>query len=234
MFPFSRGLVHSFWAPNLWAIYLTLDKILAQLFRSILMLQSQTESTSTLKLLPNISPSFTLILIGIFILPVLYSVVRKNNFGLHICGCGLTFFMFGFHVHEKAITPYLNLLLVVLGIDNSLLNSAIFVNIINLTPLLIDPEEKVLKFVFAGIWVVIMMVQREDKKQEKYMSFEEKIQQGVILSGFAVLAFQEILFPFLKRPKIEFIPLMMNSFWAACCNLYFLIQIQFQILKNDH
>jgi hypothetical protein len=75
-----------------------------------------------------------------------------------ICGC--LFFLFGFHVHEKAITPYIGLLLVFLDDkdfknDNLYISPAIFINIINLLPLLINSNEKLLRMFLPLAWIVL-------------------------------------------------------------------------------
>jgi alpha-1,3-glucosyltransferase len=72
--------------------------------------------------------------------------------------CGCIFFLFGFHVHEKAITPYIGLLIVFLSSDEEnkgFLDCAIFVNIISLLPLLISPNEKILRIALPLLWISI-------------------------------------------------------------------------------
>ena len=55
LFPFGRGLVHEYWAPNFWALYFLADKILAAIatkFSAPGLRVSEGNPNTTLKFLP--------------------------------------------------------------------------------------------------------------------------------------------------------------------------------------
>jgi alpha-1,3-glucosyltransferase len=107
MFPWGRGLTNFIWAPNVWAIYKSLDLIATVAVKII----SSGGSTKGLNLLtdraifPNITPvvTFLLLLIGICFLGIFIWKSKKNQFCECLCLSGLIFFMVAWHVHEKAI-----------------------------------------------------------------------------------------------------------------------------------
>ncbi|KAK6637289.1 hypothetical protein RUM44_007703 [Polyplax serrata] len=114
LFPFKRGLCHAYWAPNFWALYNTLDKVLAVSFQK-LGFSVVTNSTMTKGLVqdidhavfPNVPPKVTFILTLVTILPCLVKLWRWPGNPLHFIRClvicALSSFLFGWHVHEKAI-----------------------------------------------------------------------------------------------------------------------------------
>lgn len=114
-----------------------------------------------LKVLPQISPLCTTVLVLLFTVPLLIKFANHGvRFNRLVFLCGCLFFLFGFHVHEKAIAPYVGLLLVFLreGEERrsySYIASAIFVNIVNLLPLLIDSNEKLLRLALPLLWIGI-------------------------------------------------------------------------------
>lgn len=125
--------------------------------------QLDNNTNTTLKFLPEVTPLVTISIILIVLLPVLYRACRislnrsanstnESSFPLLVGICGLIFFIFGFHVHEKAITSYISLLLLFCP-NIRLLNAATFVNIVNLLPLLIDPAERTLSILFCLLTV---------------------------------------------------------------------------------
>lgn len=109
LFPFKRGLVHAYWAPNVWAIYMFIDLLLARVFGVRSAIPTATSglvgSTSTL-VLPDVPPLITLILTIATMLPLLEKVWKKptkETFLFALVPVSLCSFLFGWHVHEKAI-----------------------------------------------------------------------------------------------------------------------------------
>ncbi|XP_062514437.1 probable dolichyl pyrophosphate Glc1Man9GlcNAc2 alpha-1,3-glucosyltransferase isoform X2 [Corticium candelabrum] len=117
LFPFKRGLTHAYWAPNFWALYNFADKIAVSIGSHFGLSISNTSGQAVLtgglvgdiehSVLPSISPLITLLLTLLTVLPALLKVwTQPHDFGGFvrcIVLCGLSSFLFGWHVHEKAI-----------------------------------------------------------------------------------------------------------------------------------
>lgn len=116
LFPVKRGLCHAYWAANCWAIYNSLDK-LAVIIGPRLGFSLKTEQVASLTgglvaqqkfaVLPNISPFFTALITVIAMLPALlklwYRPYKRDLFLPSLTLCAFVSFVFGYHVHEKAI-----------------------------------------------------------------------------------------------------------------------------------
>ncbi|EFP13118.1 hypothetical protein CRE_07703 [Caenorhabditis remanei] len=117
LFPVSRGLTHAFWAPNFWALYNFTDLCLYRVL-SLLKIGKFEAPTYTSGLvqeythsvLPNVTPIGTLFLVVVSSVIVLTGLIirwrrdsRPVDFSLFAVFSALSFFYFGYHVHEKAI-----------------------------------------------------------------------------------------------------------------------------------
>lgn len=132
LFPFQRGLLHTYWAPNFWALYSFMDKILFYLKKSKINLNdNKRKNTSALGItqvtefdvLPNISSLVSnlclIVLLAFYFTKDLFfnlyekpsnNSIFENKFKFFkakkiIQYClisNLIFFNFGYHVHEKA------------------------------------------------------------------------------------------------------------------------------------
>ncbi len=129
LFPFSRGLIHAYWAPNVWALWTFADRILVKLLPRIPALRgllpasfaarynaaaaSGFASASrglveniTFGVLPEITPStcflLTLTCMSIYMVK-LWQTPTYRSFLASVSLCGFASFLFGWHVHEKAI-----------------------------------------------------------------------------------------------------------------------------------
>ncbi|MEQ2272186.1 glycosyl transferase, partial [Xenotaenia resolanae] len=117
LFPFKRGLCHAYWAPNIWALYNSVDKVLAVLGVRLKLLEEAELPRASMtgglvqefqhSVLPSISPSITLVCTLLSVLPAVVSIWRRPRgsraFLRCLLLCALGSFMFGWHVHEKAI-----------------------------------------------------------------------------------------------------------------------------------
>ncbi|CAO3564162.1 unnamed protein product [Mortierella alpina] len=121
LFPFKRGLCHSYWAANFWALYSFVDRIMILLIAKTplgqylnLSLDTAALSATTRGLvgdtafgvLPTVTAQHTLILTVLLQIPGLISVFRNPTFERFIGSVVLSAFasfLAGWHVHEKAI-----------------------------------------------------------------------------------------------------------------------------------
>ena len=95
LFPFGRGLVHDYWAANVWALYSLGDKVLGLLRWGHL---------------PDVPASVCALLVLVSLLPGLYygawmAAAQRDNarLVLAVVYAALSSFHLGFHVHEKAV-----------------------------------------------------------------------------------------------------------------------------------
>jgi hypothetical protein len=91
-----------------------------------------------------------------------------------------------------------------------LLGPALMVNLVNLLPLLIAPNEKLLRLVLPLLWVAIW---------EYRHGAGGLMETTVFAAAIAVTAYQELLHPLLPFNRLQFLPLMINSVFAATFNL---------------
>lgn len=130
LFPFKRGLCHAYWAPNFWALYNMADKALYITGRKLDLVPQSNESAAMTgglvqefnhAVLPSIKPLATFILTALFILPSVLHLwnnpIGPKSFLKSLILCGFTSFMFGWHVHEKAILLVI-IPLALLAVDN--------------------------------------------------------------------------------------------------------------------
>ena len=116
LFPFGRGLLHAYWAGNAWALYAAAD--VAACAATRLVVGPSRAPTSGLAaglvrdavfgVLPSPTPAFAAALVVAAQVPALVVAARvRTPAALRTAAvqASLSAFMFGFHVHEKAVLP---------------------------------------------------------------------------------------------------------------------------------
>uniref|UniRef100_A0A182QQX6 Alpha-1,3-glucosyltransferase n=1 Tax=Anopheles farauti TaxID=69004 RepID=A0A182QQX6_9DIPT len=245
LFPFKRGLTHAYWAPNFWALYNTADKALA------VALKRPTASSATGGLvqtfdhavLPSITPAVTFALTALAMLPTVVKlwtlksttspVALGRCFVRAIVLCGCTSFLFGWHVHEKAILMVLvPLTLLATGSQHDA-RWTVFLGVVahySLFPLLFKPELTLIKISLhvtytAGSVLLLKLLHRQ--------TFFRTV-EFLYLAGFPVLcAYEHLVHGAIGlRERLPFLPLLLTSVYCAVGVLYFWISYQVTFLKT--
>lgn len=233
LFPVERGLTHAYWAPNIWALYNFADVILSKLLgthRSSV--TSGLVQESTLSVLPNITPTVTLVLTLLSLCPCLYRLWFCSNNPLHfprsIVLCSSLSFLFGYHVHEKAILiPLIPLTI------TSVLNPReakifllfSFCSLYSLLPLIFTPLESILKFILFFTYTIYTFVSLNNllaRHRSRCSLPFLNIYETLYLSGFVFLFLFETFLQYVYGLdlKFPFLNLMLISVYSSLGLIY--------------
>mmetsp|Transcript_16234 Transcript_16234/g.24722 ORF Transcript_16234/g.24722 Transcript_16234/m.24722 type:complete len:536 (+) Transcript_16234:241-1848(+) len=234
LFPFGRGLVHDYWAGNVWALYVFANKVLRVVLKR--------------DVLPMVPPLICALLLLAGLLPSLFcawqcgrifhkcdSVKKSKAFKekektqsqtklrillLHtIVLCSTSAFMLAYHVHEKAIMTAIIPLTLLAATSQE--NARLYLRIsilghFGLLPLLFRPAELLMKvtsyvmFSYLSIRLLKDICVREKESLFKLWDY----------FGLFVLCvvgiFMEVAHPlFFSHGRMEFLPLLLTSIACA-------------------
>ncbi|KAF7654386.1 hypothetical protein LDENG_00070440 [Lucifuga dentata] len=251
LFPFKRGLCHAYWAPNVWALYNVLDKTLALIGVRLNLLEEaelpQASMTGGLvqefqhSVLPSISPFITLVCTLLSILPALWSVWWRpsgaRGFLRCLLLCALGSFMFGWHVHEKAILIAI-LPLSFLAVE-SREDAGIFLLLsttghYSLFPLIFTPAELPIKVLLMLMFTLYSFTALR-KRFSGQGSLLRPLEVVYLLGLVAVAIGCEIIFPLSPwQQKLPFLPLLATSVYCSLGVCYSFLRLYISLLRGKH
>eukprot|EP01090_Pellita_catalonica_P010989 TRINITY_DN22467_c0_g1_i1.p1 TRINITY_DN22467_c0_g1~~TRINITY_DN22467_c0_g1_i1.p1 ORF type:complete len:327 (+),score=1.02 TRINITY_DN22467_c0_g1_i1:57-983(+) len=232
MFPFARGLSNAYWAPNFWAVYNFVDKILSLALGMEQKVGNLTgglvghELQGTHCVIPEIKPYYTLVITLLSLVPLMWRVMDRAKdqtiFIPALTQCTLCFFLFSWHVHEKAIIMALIPLGFLVGRNSSYARVYFIMSCVgsySLFPLLFLPTEICLRFFICLAYTLCSYIAFKIVHPGK---FAIKPWEGLYLLGLLfVEAFSTIIHPlFLSHTGLTFLPLLLTSVYCSIGVLY--------------
>ncbi|KAL2169683.1 hypothetical protein VTG60DRAFT_5822 [Thermothelomyces hinnuleus] len=235
LFPFSRGLCHAYWAPNVWAMYSFADRVLIVLAPRLGLsvreeaLQSVTRGLvgdTSFAVLPEITPrtcfALTLLFQAIPLLKLFaQSTPSWDNFVGAVTLCGYASFLFGWHVHEKAI------LLVIIPFSLIALKDRRHLGAfrplavaghVSLFPLLFTPAEFPLKTVYTVFWLILFLVAFDRlapaSSRARFFLFD-RFSTLYITVSIPLIVYCSLVHGVVFGKSYEFLPLMFTSSYSA-------------------
>eukprot|EP00752_Nemacystus_decipiens_P002051 g1964.t1 len=197
LFPFGRGLVHAYWAPNAWAVYLFVDRVLLAALKVVGWADASAGTGSTtgglvrtevMAVLPPVPAGACLLLSVLACYPALVRAWRSPSpqvFAWGVMHCSLSAFMVGFHVHEKAllVPAVVSALLALDSEAGARMHLRLsFLAAFAVLPLLPGPELKVLKAMLVITHLAVATSLLEHRHSQS-MALGEGLQSGQPLSS---------------------------------------------------
>ena len=248
LFPFSRGLCHAYWAPNVWAIYSFTDRVLIygmppnpwsmQGWQNVVaprlglaVNQDAVNSVTrglvgdtSFAVLPEVTARTTFVLTLFFqVLPLikLFFDPTWDTFIGAVTLCGYASFLFGWHVHEKAI------LLVIIPFSLIALKDRRYLGVfrplavaghVSLFPLLFTAAEFPIKTVYTIFWLVLFLLafnRLAPASNRSRIFLLDRFSLLYIAVSIPLILYTSLLHGVFFGKKLEFLPLMFTSSYSA-------------------
>ncbi|KAI8372861.1 glycosyltransferase family 57 protein [Radiomyces spectabilis] len=249
LFPFTRGLCHAYWAPNFWALYAGADRFLILLAKRLhwsineSALSSMTRGfvgDTNFAVLPIIDASQTMIITVIVQLVVLQVLWRKptfDHFQSSLTLCGFASYLFGWHVHEKAIM----LVLIPYGLmaANSRLHLRVLIilsgaGICSLFPLLFQAAETPIKIGLTLLWFAAVIPSLAHSLHTPLKTLLCPLERGYLVGLVGLQVYTSVLHETLfGAHKLEFLPLLVTSIYCAIGIVYGWIVLMYHHLCSS-
>ncbi|KAK6850195.1 Dolichyl pyrophosphate Glc1Man9GlcNAc2 alpha-1-3-glucosyltransferase [Apiospora arundinis] len=233
LFPFSRGLCHAYWAPNVWAMYSFVDRLLIVVAPRVGLSVNQEALKSVTRglvgdtsfaVLPEITPRICFALTLLFQAIPLTKLFLRPTWEAFIGAvtlCGYASFLFGWHVHEKAI------LLVIIPFSLIALRDRRHLSAfrplavaghVSLFPLLFTPAEFPIKTVYTIFWLMLFLVMFDRlapaSNRQRFFLFD-RFSTLYIAISIPLIVYCSLIHQVVFGNRYEFLPLMFMSSYTA-------------------
>ncbi|CUM47904.1 Dolichyl pyrophosphate Glc1Man9GlcNAc2 alpha-1,3-glucosyltransferase [Debaryomyces fabryi] len=255
LFPFNRGLTHAYWAPNVWAIYSAIDRLLIQIYyripfsRPILLKifkfnpqylwDSKLVNKTTRGLigdvefliLPTITSQLTFFLTLFYQVMALIPLFLQPTFRRFMGSltlCGFASFLFGWHVHEKAVLVIIFPMTFLVSRDKDLLgpfNLLVSCAYTSLFPLIFTCDEWLIKITYTLLWYIVYYfslkkVVRLPKTNGGYGKvILDRVNNGYILGLVPIISIVSLMDLFEHKfeilRKLQFMKLLIISIYCG-------------------
>lgn len=179
-------------------------------------------------ILPQIPPRITFALTLFYqllaVLPLFFNCNFKRFIG-SLTLCGYSSYLFGWHVHEKAIMLVIVPFTFLVVLDKRLLTPYMLLcssGIVSLFPLLYTSQDFLIKIIYSLIWMIIYFVSINDVSEMNYVGqdrrvwFFDRLAMIYIVCLLPVVLISGVLDIFqLGNGKYEFLSLMLYSCYCS-------------------